>query len=264
MERKIFAGKGAIYSEEILRILFKKDDLTQREIAHGMKETYGDKHVQSLNSTISKKFNGPDGLVAKGFIEKTESEKQFYGDRKKGEGDTYSLTKNKGFYTALMLLNKDEVSKLSLTDFQDIPFFTEFYLHVKLVDKEDNFTTKGIYDRIHDAFNRLLKEDRYDLNTMTNDQFNKCIRVGWDSSIGDSLLSEDAFEELCKESKDVREMYLEFLEERKEYADQMEEQTKNEIAELNKELLAYLNHWHLVDSYMEKTKKSLMNLSFSD
>jgi len=261
MHDQIFTGRAKAYNEAILKTLFYKEDLTCQEIARELyvifnKVKEGKKILAKEIKPISDNLSGSKGrlkdLTAKEFIQQTITKKT--GEHKyKNEGDRYSLTRNKGFYTALMLLNKEEVSQLSLTDFQDVSFSTEFYLAVKLIDEEDNFTTKETYYRIHNSFNRLLR-DKYDLKKISNEQFNRCIRVEYDSSIGVALLSEEVLEKLGKSSKDVRVRYFEFLEEAKNYANQMEEQTQNMIDQLNTELDAYLKYWTLADSYQKKLK----------
>jgi len=264
MHDPIFTGRAKTYNEAILRTLFYKEKLTCQEIARELYRIFYKtredekilaKEIKPINDNLSGSKGRLKDLTTKEFIQQIITKKA-NEHKYSGEGARYSLTRNKGYYTALRLLNNEEVDELLLIDFSIVPerFRNEVDLSVLLLDdNEDNFTNKVIYRKIRESLNSLLKSG-YDLKKMSNEQFNNAVRVSWDNLISDMLLSKEVFKRLCRLSKDKRDMYLEFLEERTEYVDQMFKQTQTELD-------GYAKMSILIDDYKEKLKIVLKNIT---
>jgi hypothetical protein len=273
---EIFTGKTKKYNEAILKTLLFKKELRSQEIARELYYIFYDlkkdkkipaKDIKPINDNLSGSKGRLKDLTNKEFIRKTITKKA-NECKYSGEGDRYSLTYKKGFYTALMLLKRGEVSKSELLVlFLEREFDTILYLLTMLTNEEHNWV-QYTHDEIRNSFNQLLCGE-YDLKNMSNEQFNRRIRVGCDFNLSvTQLLNDEVFEKLIKLPKDDHDKYFEFLDDVKEYAKQTDkhikqqryelkqqsEEIERQLNELDTELCNALNCEHLAGFYQKKLK----------
>ncbi|MDR2719738.1 MAG: hypothetical protein LBC03_02905 [Nitrososphaerota archaeon] len=250
MIEKLFTGKTKTYNKVILKALFHYKKLTSAELGKkicgvSVPETIEEKKKLKATTDNLTGVNGKlKDLERKGFILNL-STKKVGEHRNRGEADRYTLTDNKGRYTALMLLNEKEISELTLSDFPTTSLFDEFYLFNILL--EDISLTDELYHRIRDSFNKLQKNG-YDLLNMSNVRFNELVTFYWDSFLNDLLISAGAPEKLNRLSKEDYELYLKFLIGCAEGYDQLMEQSLQEASNYAKQI-------DLINTQQKKIKK---------
>lgn len=248
---EIFTKKSELYKRHILKILFKNPNLTDWEISKELKPIsvthYRTSNQHSIYKIIQRKGATLDQLTNQEFIQKiiTKTANEPKCDR---GGNRYSLTQNKGVYTALMLLNDKELSELLLSDFLQNELIPEIYLlTMSLGDKDNKDMANEINRYIRNSFNSLLSE--YDLKGMSNDKFNNLVHMRWSEFMDDHLLSDKVVDEISKLCQDDRNMYLECLEDRAKNEQHLADEARDDQ-------LKYYKRIDRINCCQEKIKKT--------